>query len=100
MVIVFFFFQAEDGIRDIGVTGVQTCALPIYDEGEQQQRAGDREQARDEQHQAHPRRGSTVPKTRGETRMPSSSKRSVNRGRTPVGTGLPRNRPAASTPAE
>ena len=27
--IFFFFFQAEDGIRDIGVTGVQTCALPI-----------------------------------------------------------------------
>src|SRR3712207_5814323 len=27
--IIFFFFQAEDGIRDIGVTGVQTCALPI-----------------------------------------------------------------------
>ena len=27
--IVFFFFQAEDGIRGIGVTGVQTCALPI-----------------------------------------------------------------------
>src|SRR3712207_7332985 len=27
-----FFFQAEDGIRDIGVTGVQTCALPIYRE--------------------------------------------------------------------
>src|SRR3712207_9425525 len=26
---VSFFFQAEDGIRDIGVTGVQTCALPI-----------------------------------------------------------------------
>src|SRR3712207_8753573 len=30
-VTVFFFFQAEDGIRDIGVTGVQTCALPIWD---------------------------------------------------------------------
>src|SRR3712207_9105738 len=28
-VCVLFFFQAEDGIRDIGVTGVQTCALPI-----------------------------------------------------------------------
>src|SRR3712207_7448924 len=28
-VIYCFFFQAEDGIRDIGVTGVQTCALPI-----------------------------------------------------------------------
>src|SRR2546430_11034798 len=27
----FFFFQAEDGIRDLTVTGVQTCALPIYD---------------------------------------------------------------------
>src|SRR5947209_9865901 len=28
--VFFFFFQAEDGIRDIGVTGVQTCALPIW----------------------------------------------------------------------
>src|SRR5256886_12069309 len=27
--IFFFFFQAEDGIRDLTVTGVQTCALPI-----------------------------------------------------------------------
>src|SRR2546422_5787109 len=27
----FFFFQAEDGIRDVAVTGVQTCALPIFD---------------------------------------------------------------------
>src|SRR2546430_5290613 len=27
--IYFFFFQAEDGIRDLTVTGVQTCALPI-----------------------------------------------------------------------
>src|SRR5215204_6878966 len=27
----FFFFQAEDGIRDHCVTGVQTCALPIYE---------------------------------------------------------------------
>src|SRR3989440_8263696 len=28
-IFVFFFFQAEDGIRDLIVTGVQTCALPI-----------------------------------------------------------------------
>src|SRR5436189_4430404 len=28
--ILFFFFQAEDGIRDTSVTGVQTCALPIF----------------------------------------------------------------------
>src|SRR2546425_12516703 len=30
---VFFFFQAEDGIRDKLVTGVQTCALPIFVDG-------------------------------------------------------------------
>src|SRR2546427_9101745 len=29
---LFFFFQAEDGIRDLTVTGVQTCALPIYED--------------------------------------------------------------------
>src|SRR6266542_4540598 len=32
--IFFFFFQAEDGIRDATVTGVQTCALPIFRLGE------------------------------------------------------------------
>src|SRR5256885_11252843 len=31
--ILFFFFQAEDGIRDYKVTGVQTCALPIWPKG-------------------------------------------------------------------
>src|SRR2546429_6483208 len=30
-VVMFFFFQAEDGIRDVAVTGVQTCALPIFE---------------------------------------------------------------------
>src|SRR5262249_59000859 len=30
LVVGFFFFQAEDGIRDWSVTGVQTCALPIW----------------------------------------------------------------------
>src|SRR5688500_20276412 len=30
MMVSFFFFQAEDGIRDYKVTGVQTCALPIW----------------------------------------------------------------------
>src|SRR5690349_25078456 len=30
---LFFFFQAEDGIRDLYVTGVQTCALPICSRG-------------------------------------------------------------------
>src|SRR2546426_9027273 len=30
LILFFFFFQAEDGIRDYKVTGVQTCALPIF----------------------------------------------------------------------
>src|SRR5256886_9200568 len=34
----FFFFQAEDGIRDLTVTGVQTCALPISRMSEPQDR--------------------------------------------------------------
>src|SRR5258707_1528318 len=38
---LFFFFQAEDGIRDIGVTGVQTCALPISLESRARQEARD-----------------------------------------------------------
>src|SRR3712207_6829682 len=39
MCCLFFFFQAEDGIRDIGVTGVQTCALPISTERDIARRA-------------------------------------------------------------
>src|SRR5262249_61331359 len=45
--VCFFFFQAEDGIRDWSVTGVQTCALPISDR-RQVARAGG------EQRQPHP----------------------------------------------
>src|SRR5256884_1343237 len=33
-----FFFQAEDGIRDVAVTGVQTCALPIFGRGRRRRR--------------------------------------------------------------
>src|SRR2546430_10506304 len=36
---VFFFFQAEDGIRDLTVTGVQTCALPIFSRSGRTRRA-------------------------------------------------------------
>src|SRR2546426_8793043 len=35
IMLCFFFFQAEDGIRDYKVTGVQTCALPILREPQQ-----------------------------------------------------------------
>src|SRR5690349_25154130 len=38
--IIPFFFQAEDGIRDLYVTGVQTCALPICCAGAQWRRRG------------------------------------------------------------
>src|SRR3989442_8281078 len=40
-VLFFFFFQAEDGIRDADVTGVQTCALPISESRELQSESGD-----------------------------------------------------------
>src|SRR2546425_3209948 len=45
-VLSFFFFQAEDGIRDKLVTGVQTCALPIYGAGVLQRRAAAGDQGR------------------------------------------------------
>src|SRR5690606_39860128 len=38
----FFFFQAEDGIRDFHVTGVQTCALPISPSRASKRAPGDR----------------------------------------------------------
>src|SRR5438309_5552462 len=38
-VVFFFFFQAEDGIRDGTVTGVQTCALPICEKSVGSRRA-------------------------------------------------------------
>src|SRR5207302_2273537 len=61
-----FFFQAEDGIRDFHVTGVQTCALPIYRGEEESPRpprfAGyghaDRERRRQDQDRQRNRRGS------------------------------------------
>src|SRR2546426_5800199 len=42
--LIFFFFQAEDGIRDYKVTGVQTCALPILVAVAQEKDCQDRNQ--------------------------------------------------------
>src|SRR5437016_11533809 len=61
-VFIFFFFQAEDGIRDWSVTGVQTCALPISeDEPDRRERrewprrqASTRREQRDAGRAAHP----------------------------------------------
>src|SRR2546430_3026979 len=44
--VFFFFFQAEDGIRDLTVTGVQTCALPICRARPQAADLEEREEAR------------------------------------------------------
>src|SRR5205085_6898606 len=69
-VFVFFFFQAEDGIRDLTVTGVQTCALPIYGRG------------RPEGH-GHPggRRLGRVPRRSEPVRAAGPRDRGVGRGR-------------------
>src|SRR5256886_7060843 len=53
---MFFFFQAEDGIRDLTVTGVQTCALPISVAGMQLAHSG--------------RKGSTKPPWLGGKKVP------------------------------
>src|SRR3712207_9234210 len=53
-----FFFQAEDGIRDIGVTGVQTCALPIWARAASRRRGGGR---RSRARAAPPARGRGAP---------------------------------------
>src|SRR5690606_40702310 len=56
-VYVLFFFQAEDGIRDFHVTGVQTCALPIYlDRGFSRKEPGGRPASYVLRSPRHPRR--------------------------------------------
>ena len=45
--IVCFFFQAEDGRRDVAVTGVQTCALPIWKRERERERKKARERERE-----------------------------------------------------
>src|SRR5206468_10061971 len=64
-----FFFQAEDGIRDLIVTGVQTCALPIWPRAPRLRRARD----------------AIPPSSRGRTsrRLRSPRARSEPRGRRP-----------------
>src|SRR2546430_12842220 len=64
---VFFFFQAEDGIRDLTVTGVQTCALPISCERAVRLRRAGRGGERDPR--GAPRR---EPRDRKSTRLNSS----------------------------
>src|SRR3990167_2492553 len=101
-----FFLKAEDGIRDLTVTGVQTCALPIWRAGRGWPRAG--------------RRGARAPWTRTaarrhrelpETRRADPSHGSWDRGRTSredrllkdrtvLGSSPPRSKEAAAWPAD
>src|SRR5947209_11060361 len=61
--IMFFFFQAEDGIRDIGVTGVQTCALPISRPPQEVHAAHRRLRRRPPPHRRRVRRARYLPLT-------------------------------------
>src|SRR5206468_6420433 len=73
LIVFFFFFQAEDGIRDLIVTGVQTCALPIWDVVTQLvQRAAHRARGDragvlavgvEERHDARSTRSASIPRT-------------------------------------
>src|SRR5690349_24800509 len=54
---VYFFFQAEDGIRDLYVTGVQTCALPISDARVLRTPAAERVRRRSRAHSRSHQRG-------------------------------------------
>src|SRR5207253_4964022 len=73
----FFFFQAEDGIRDGHVTGVQTCALPISARrGSSARRGGPRATAR---RAARRRRGAGARGTRARRRASRSEERRVGK---------------------
>src|SRR2546426_2008751 len=71
----FFFFQAEDGIRDYKVTGVQTCALPISRRGSVPPRGS----------RLHPARtpGRTRPTGRGPSRTAASGTSAAGSRRLP-----------------
>src|SRR5689334_25389789 len=83
-----FFFQAEDGIRDGTVTGVQTCALPIFDDGTNAistGRTGDHEDRSDVARRASVRcrpRGPPASDRRGRkgSTRPRSEERRVGKG--------------------
>src|SRR2546430_8445618 len=77
LMIVFFFFQAEDGIRDLTVTGVQTCALPIWPPEHRE-----RQRRRRQPVVPGPRRGWVLPatgRTAGMGRLPRSEERRVGK---------------------
>src|SRR2546430_9326219 len=75
---VFFFFQAEDGIRDLTVTGVQTCALPIYQTLEPRRRPPHEWAARRLSRQRHHARGAGRGALAGHARVRRLPERSAD----------------------
>src|SRR2546426_4462853 len=74
----FFFFQAEDGIRDYKVTGVQTCALPIFPRPARLVPQVRDEQSRgDEQHGLSPEQADARPAVEEERRLVQLLRRRV-----------------------
>src|SRR5690606_39871941 len=61
--IVYIFFQAEDGIRDFHVTGVQTCALPICPPGRRPAGRGPPARPASRRRSGRPRRGRWQPRS-------------------------------------
>src|SRR2546422_7154381 len=71
-----FFFQAEDGIRDVAVTGVQTCALPILERATSR-RLGVSARAQHPAHSDTPKRRDVARSIRAASRAPLRTMRTV-----------------------
>src|SRR2546429_3042616 len=69
LAVLFFFFQAEDGIRDVAVTGVQTCALPIC-EREQREVVDRKAEEIHDGERRHDRRRNREPGDHGRPEIP------------------------------
>src|SRR6266850_6360919 len=98
-IFVFFFFQAEDGIRDYKVTGVQTCALPICDRSGGPDCSSGRRAARSAAGgtaRSAGRRGIADPPCR-RGRVAAAASRTSRRSCPPVGLGSWRARPRPGT---
>src|SRR5690606_39818522 len=71
---VFFFFQAEDGIRDFHVTGVQTCALPISERRRSSRSTSTTASWRRRRRWAPPTPSTPAPPTRSRPSAPSPTR--------------------------
>src|SRR5699024_419794 len=94
-----FFFQAEDGIRDRNVTGVQTCALPISGRNTPRRTSAPADPI-PPRRPPGPKKGRPAhdPEPRREPRRPDRDRARPGRAPPPPGVGLDRRRPARPRP--